>query len=60
MSEQTKRGRAQDRSKVAGGQKHETSYEAGKTGTSSAQVRAAVKKVGTSRAKVEKELGAGK
>ena len=34
MPEQSKRGRAQDRAKVAGGQKHETSYEAKKTGRS--------------------------
>ena len=38
MSE-TNRGRAQDRAKVAGGQKHETAYEAKKTGTSSGEVR---------------------
>ena len=31
MPEQSKRGRAQDRAKVAGGQKHETAYEANKT-----------------------------
>jgi hypothetical protein len=56
MPEQTKRGRAQDRAKVAGGQKHETAYEAAKTGTPSAEVRRAVKKVGNSRTKVEAEL----
>ena len=55
MSE-TNRGRAQDRAKVAGGQKHETAYEAKKTGTSSGEVRKAVKAVGNSRAKVEGEL----
>lgn len=49
-------GRAQDRAKVAGGQKHETSYEATKTGTSSSAVRDAVKKAGNSRGKVEAEL----
>jgi hypothetical protein len=27
MAEQTKRGRSQDRAKVAGGQEHETPYE---------------------------------
>ena len=53
---QSKQGRAQDRAKVAGGQKHETSYEAGKTGTSPGEVRQAVKKVGNSRSKVEAEL----
>jgi hypothetical protein len=56
MPEQTKRGRAQDRAKVAGGQKHETSYEAGNTGMSSGEVRQAVKKVGNARDKVESEL----
>jgi Protein of unknown function (DUF3606) len=56
MPEQTKRGRAQDRAKVAGGQQHETSYEAKKTGTSPTEVRRAVKKVGNSRGKVEAEI----
>ncbi len=55
MPEQTKRGRAQDRSKVAGGQKYETAYEAKKTGTTSGEVGQAVK-VGNSRTKVEAEL----
>jgi len=57
MSEQTTRGRSQDRGKVAGGQKHETSYEARKTGSSAAEVRSAVKQAGNSRAKVEQKLG---
>jgi len=56
MAQQSKQGRAQDREKVAGGQKHETSYEAKKTGTSPSEVRQAVKKVGNSRSKVEGEL----
>jgi hypothetical protein len=56
MPEQAKRGRAQDRARVAGGQKHETSYEAKKTGTSSGEVRQAVKTAGNSRRKVEAEL----
>ena len=56
MPEQSRRGRAQDRAKVAGGQKHETSYEASKTGTSAGEVRSAVKKVGNMRGKVEAEL----
>jgi len=56
MPEQSKRGRSQDRAKVAGGQKHETSYEAKKTGTSAREVRHAVKNVGNSRGKVESEL----
>ena len=57
MSEQTTRGRAQDRARVAGGQKHETSYEAKKTGASPQAVRSAVKAVGNSRRKVELQLG---
>ena len=56
MPSQTNRGRSQDRAKVAGGQKHETAYEAKKTDTSSGAVRDAVKKVGNSRGKVEAEL----
>ena len=49
MSEHTKRGPVQDRAKAAGGQKHETTYESHKTGTTSNEVRAAVRKVGNSR-----------
>ena len=60
VSEQSKRGRAQDRARVAGGQKHETTYAAKKTGTFPAAVRDAVKAVGNSRGKVEKRLGEGK
>ena len=47
MAEQSTRGRAQDRAKVAGGQKHETAYEAEKTGASQGEVREAVKKSAT-------------
>jgi hypothetical protein len=54
---ETHRGRAQDRAKVAGGQKHEVAYESGKTGSSPSQVRQAVKTAGNSRKKVEGELG---
>ena len=39
---ETSRGRAQDRAKVAGGQDHEVKYEAGKTGASDAEVGGAV------------------
>lgn len=46
----------QDRSKVAGGQDHEVKYEAGKTGTSKAEVKDAVKSEGNSRKAVEKKL----
>ena len=56
MPGQSNQGRSQDRAKVAGGQKHETSYEASKTGTSSAAVKSAVKKAGNARGKVEAEL----
>ena len=42
---------------MAGGQKHEVAYEAGKTGASPSQVRQAVKTAGNSRKKVEAELG---
>ena len=52
----TTRGRNQDRAKVAGGQKHEVSYEAKKTGRSAPAVKKAVKKVGNARKKVEKKL----
>lgn len=53
---ETSRGRAQDRSKVAGGQDHEVRYEAGKTGASKDAVKEAVKTAGNSRAAVEKQL----
>jgi hypothetical protein len=56
MPDQSNRGRAQDRAKVAGGQKHETAYEAKKSGSTAGEVRTAVKNVGNSRAKVEAEL----
>jgi hypothetical protein len=55
--QKTARGRAQDRAKVAGGQKYEVSYEAKKTGRSASAVKKAVKKVGNSRKRVEKRLG---
>ena len=50
------RGRAQDRARVAGGQKHEVQYEAKKTGKPAAAVKEAVKSVGNSRKSVEKKL----
>jgi hypothetical protein len=55
-SKSTSRGRAQDRARVAGGQKHEIRYEAEKTGKPKAAVKSAVSKVGNSRKKVEREL----
>ncbi|MCA6105143.1 DUF3606 domain-containing protein [Bradyrhizobium australafricanum] len=54
---QTARGRKQDRARVAGGQDYEVRYEAKKTGKSAASVKKAVKKVGTSRKRVERRLG---
>ncbi|MCJ9729542.1 DUF3606 domain-containing protein [Bradyrhizobium sp. PRIMUS42] len=54
---QTARGRKQDRARVAGGQKYEVDYEAKKTGRSASAVKKAVKKVGSSRKKVERKLG---
>jgi hypothetical protein len=53
---QSKSGRTQDRAKVAGGQKHEVRYEAEKTGSSTGEVRQAVKDVGNARKKVEGQL----
>ncbi len=50
------RGRKQDRARVAGGQDYEIRYEAEKTGRSAQAVKKAVKKVGTSRNKVERKL----
>ncbi len=50
------RGRAQDRARVAGGQKHEVRYESEKTGKPPAEVEQAVKEVGNSRKKVEDKL----
>lgn len=57
MAEHSKQGRAQDRAKVAGGQKHEVAYESKKTGASPTEVREAVKSAGNSRKAVEKQLG---
>lgn len=58
-TKKTAAGRAQDRSKVAGGQEYEVAYEAKKTGKSPAAVKNAIKKVGNARAAVSKALGAG-
>jgi len=52
----TARGLAQDRARVAGGQKYEVDYEAKKTGRTAPAVKKAVKKVGNIRGKVEKNL----
>jgi hypothetical protein len=55
-AKESSRGRSQDRAKVAGGQKHEVSYESKKTGASAADVKKAVKSEGNSRKAVEKKL----
>jgi hypothetical protein len=49
-----------DRKLVAGEQKHEVAYVARKTGSTTKQVKAAVKAVGNSRAKVESRLSGGR
>ena len=54
---QTSRGRKQVRARVAGGQDYEVRYEAKKTRKSASAVKKAVKKVGTSRKRVERRLG---
>jgi hypothetical protein len=54
---QSSRGRTQDRARVAGGQDYEVRYEAKKTRKSAGAVKKAVKKVGTSRKRVERRLG---
>jgi hypothetical protein len=56
-STHSSRGRKQDRARVAGGQKHEVGYASKKSGKTRAAVKKAVKKVGNSRRKVERELG---
>ncbi len=54
-----KRGKA-DRSKIASGEKYEVDYAAKKAKTTPAAVKAAIKNVGPSRAKVEKALAQSK
>ena len=54
---QSSRGRKQDRARVAGGQDYEVRYQAKKSGKSRAAVQKAVKKVGSSRKRVERRLG---
>ena len=56
MTSQTKRGRAQDRARVAGGQDHEVRYEANKEGVSRGEVKDAIREVGNSRKKLEAKL----
>jgi Protein of unknown function (DUF3606) len=57
MAKKTSRGRKQDRARVAGGQEYEVRYEAKKTGKPKSAVKAAAKKAGPSRKKVERALG---
>ena len=54
------RGTSQDRKKVAGGQDYEVKYESEKSGSSTDQVKKAIKTAGNSRKKVEAKLGNGK
>jgi hypothetical protein len=51
---QSSRGRKQDRARVAGGQDYEVKYAAKKSGKSNAAVKKAVKRVGSSRKRVER------
>ena len=55
-SMKTARGRKQDRARVAGGQDYEVRYEAKKKHRSKAAVKKAVKKVGSSRKRVDRAL----
>ncbi|MBO4225308.1 MULTISPECIES: DUF3606 domain-containing protein [Bradyrhizobium] len=52
----TARGRRQDWARVAAGQDYEVRYEAKKKHRSKAAVKKAVRKVGTSRKRVERAL----
>ena len=54
---QSSRGSKQDRARVAGGQDYEVRYAAKKARKSASAVKKAVKKVGTSRKRVERRLG---
>jgi hypothetical protein len=56
MAKKTKRGRSQDRKRVAAGQDYEVRYEAKKTGKSKGEVKRAIKRAGPSRKNVEKAL----
>ena len=57
---ETKRGRSQDRARVASMEDYEVKYLAQKHSVTQKAVKAAVEKVGNSRTKVERELKAGK
>ena len=56
IKKQTSKGRNLDRSKVAGGQDYEVSYEKNKLNVPGKEVKDAVKAVGNSRKKVEEKL----
>ena len=56
---ETKRGRSQDRARIASMEDYEVKYLAQKHGVTQTAVKAAVKKVGTSRSKVEAEIKRG-
>jgi hypothetical protein len=51
-----KRSRGRDRKLVAGGQRHEVRYTSKKAGVKGGAVKKAVKRVGSSRKKVEEAL----
>lgn len=59
-AKKSKRGRQQDRARVAGRQNYEVGYAAKKAGKSRGAIRKAVKKVGSSRKKVERALSRGR
>ena len=54
---QSSRGRKQKRARVAGGQDYEVRYTAKKTKRSAGAVKKAVKKVGSSRKRVDRRFG---
>jgi Protein of unknown function (DUF3606) len=55
---QTALRRKQDRSRMSGKQDYEVRYQARKTRNSTATVKKATKKVGNSRKRIERRLGA--
>jgi hypothetical protein len=55
-NQQSSRGRAQDRTKVAGGEQHEVRYEADKQGVPENEVKRTIDQVGNSRRTVEAKL----
>jgi len=55
-AKKSKRGRTQDRARVAGSQDYEVSYAAEKTGRTRKAVKKAIRRVGNSRKRVAKAL----